>query len=92
MFVNHAILEGVGETPKGTPGRKYRGLFKIVDVSSEFFDPQAGLKVGDIVIVQYRDLKRFKYRRYGQERNVFKSLAHIDSMQKHLPPEVKEDK
>lgn len=83
MFVNHAIVKHVGRQPSGSPSRKSRWVYEIVDVSPEFFDPKPGIKIGDYVTIHYKDVRSFKYQRYHNERNTYRPISHISSMVKY---------
>jgi hypothetical protein len=81
MFVNHAVLQLIGQPPPGVSGRKHKMMYRIIDVSPEFFDPKAGFKVGHHVLVENRNLKTFKFKKFHSERNVSKTLAHVSALE-----------
>jgi hypothetical protein len=82
IWVNHAALEMGGAVPKGTPGRKYKSLWRVREVNSQFWDWKYGIKPGDLVLIRHQDVKMVKLQQYHGKRHVRIACAHVSTMEK----------
>lgn len=82
MLENCFIVRYEGSAPKSVINHKKRALYKITDINPRYIAPEyKKFKIGDVVLLYDKDVRVFKFKKYNNERNVFKNYVHGSNIQ-----------